>query len=164
LTPDVIVIMGVAGVGKSTLASALALRLGWTCLEADDDHSPANIAKMHAGHPLEDEDREGWISAVRKRVHQHVSDGEKVVLACSALRHAHRKVLRGAAPHVEFVHLVAPAAVVEQRLATRTGHFAGPAILPQQIADLEVPEDAITLDARGSIPELVEQIVGALGL
>jgi gluconokinase len=161
---NVVVIMGVAGVGKSTVASALALRLGWTFLEADDDHSAANIAKMRSGQPLDDDDRAGWIDAVRKRVMRHVAAGEKVVLACSALRRTHRRVLRSAAPHVVFVHLVAPTAVVERRLSTRTGHFAGTAILPAQIEDLEVPADALTLDARRSVAELVDDITTALSL
>jgi gluconokinase len=156
--------MGVAGVGKSTVASALALRLGWTYLEADDDHSPANIAKMRRGQPLDDEDREGWIEAVRKRVARHVAAGENVILACSALRRKHRRVLRAAAPHVVFVHLIAPSPIVERRLSARTGHFAGPAILPRQIEDLEVPADALTLDARRSVPELVDDIISALSL
>jgi gluconokinase len=156
--------MGIAGVGKSTVASALALRLGWTYLEADDDHSPANIAKMRRGQPLDDEDREGWIEAVRKRVARHVAAEEKVILACSALRRKHRRVLRAAAPRVVFVHLVAPTPVVERRLSTRTGHFAGPAILPGQTEDLEAPTDAITLDARRSVPEQVDDIISALSL
>ena len=164
VTPMVVVVMGVAGVGKSTVGSALAQRLGWPFLEADDDHSPTNVADMARGEPLGDEGRDVWIAAVRRRVVAHVARGESVVLACSALRHAHREVLRSAAPRVEFAHLIAPAAVIEQRLATRPGHFAGPELLPSQLQDLEAPRDAFVLDARRSVPELVEGIVDALGL
>ena len=164
MTPTVVVVMGVAGVGKSTVGGALARRLGWTFVEADDDHSPSNVAKMARGEPLGDEDRDGWIRAARDRVARHVDAGENVVLACSALRHAHRELIRGAAPRVEFAHLVAPADVIERRLATRTGHFAGPALLPSQLEDLQEPWHALTLDARRPVAELVDLIIATLGL
>jgi gluconokinase len=95
---------------------------------------------------------------------RHVAAGENVVLACSALRHAHREQLRSAAPRVEFAHLIAPAALIEQRLAARAGHFAGTALLPSQLADLEAPRNALTLDATRPVSELVERIVTALVL
>lgn len=160
----VVVVMGVSGVGKSTVGSALAQRLGWTFLEADEDHAPASVAAMARGEGLDDARRDVWIVAVRDRAARHVAAGENVVVACSALRHAHRKVMRSAAPRVVFVHLVAPPAVIAQRLAGRAGHFAGPALLPSQLADLETPQDALTIDATQSVASIVESIVGALGL
>ena len=164
MNPIVVVVMGVAGVGKSTVASALARRLAWTFLEADDDHAAENIARMARGEPLADRDRDGWIAVVRERIMRHARAGENVVLACSALRRAHREKLGSAAPRVEFVHLVAPSHVIEQRLAARGGHFAGPALLPSQLEDLERPADAVTLDAQRPVAELVERIVETLGL
>ena len=160
----VVVVMGVSGVGKSTVGSALAQRLNWTFLEADDDHTPASVAAMAGGDGLGDAQRDVWIVAVRDRAARHVAAGEHVVVACSALRHAHRKVMRGAAPRVDFVHLVAPPAVIAQRLAARAGHFAGPELLPSQLADLETPRDALTVDATQPVPAIVDAIVHALGL
>ena len=164
MTPVVVVVMGVAGVGKSTVGSALASRLGWTFLEADDDHSPDGVARMAQGVGLGDEERDAWMRAVRDRVARHVAAGEHVVLACSALRHAHRALLREVAARVEFAHLVAPAPVIEERLSAREDHFAGPALLPSQLADLEEPDDALVLDARRPVHEIVDRIVAALDL
>ena len=164
MSPIVVVVMGVAGVGKSTVGSALAQRLGWSFVEADDDHSPASVAKMARGDALGDDDRDAWIREVRARVDRHLVSGENVVLACSALRERHRAVLRGATARVEFAHLIAPALVIEERLGTRTGHFAGKALLPGQLDALEQPDDALALDARRPVPELVEEIVKGFGL
>ena len=156
--------MGVAGAGKTTVGSALARRLAWAFLDADDDHPPANVAKMTRDEPLTDEDRRDWIEAVRERVARHVTRGDDVVLACSALREAHRALLADAAPRVEIVHLRAPRDVIEHRLASRGGHFAGPALLPSQLGDLELPEDALVLDATLPVDELVAKIVDELEL
>ena len=156
--------MGVAGAGKTTVGTALAKRLAWEFLDADDDHPPANVAKMARDRPLTDDDRRDWIEAGCERVARHVARGEDVVLACSALREAHRALLAAAAPRVEIVHLAAPPDVIERRLAARGGHFAGPALLPSQLGDLELPEDALVVDARLPVAELVAQIVGELDL
>ncbi|HEX6590133.1 MAG TPA: gluconokinase, GntK/IdnK-type [Longimicrobiales bacterium] len=164
MTPIAVVVMGVSGVGKSTVGSVLARRLGWTFLEADDDHSPESVAAMARGEPLDDAQRDVWIAAVRDRVARHLAAGENVVLACSALRHAHRNVVRRAGPRVEFVHLVAPRAVIERRLAERSGHFAGPGLLPSQLEDLEMPRAALEVDATRPVPVIVEHIIAALGL
>lgn len=153
-----VVIMGVSGVGKTTVGQALAERLGWTFLEADDDHPPANVAKMRRSEPLTDADRDGWIDAVRRRAERHLARGENVVLACSALRHAHRQRLRRIDAHVVFVHLDAPAEVIAERLREREGHFAGPGLLPSQLEDLERPADAIVVDATRPIDDVVAAI------
>ena len=164
MSGSVVVVMGVAGVGKTTVGSALARRLAWTFLDADDDHPAENVARMARGVPLTDDDRRGWIEAVRDRVARHVARGDDVVLACSALREAHRALLATAAPRVEIVHLAAARDVIERRLASRVGHFAGPDLLPSQLGDLELPEDALLLDAALPVAELVERIVAELDL
>lgn len=156
--------MGVAGVGKTTVGRALAHRLEWTFLDADDDHPPANVAKMARGEPLTEEDRRGWIEAVRDRLVRHVRRGEDVVLACSALRRAHRALLAAAAPRVDIVHLTAPHDVIERRLLTRAGHFAGPELLGSQLDDMELPEDAVVIDATLPVAEIVARIDAALEL
>lgn len=160
--PTLVLIMGVAGVGKTTVGRALADRLDWTFLEADEDHSPANVAKMARGEGLTDADRDGWIEAVRSRAQRHLARGENVVLACSALRHAHRKRLRSVDARVVVVHLVAPADVIAERLTERVDHFAGPALLPSQLEDLELPKDALVMDATRPIDEIIASIRTAL--
>lgn len=127
-----IVVMGVSGSGKSTVARALAERLGRPYLDADDLHPPANVARMRAGEPLTDAERGPWLDAVAARI---AADGRTVV-ACSALRRAHRDRLR-AGGAVWFAHLDPPAADLAQRLDARRGHFMPASQLPDQLSTLE---------------------------
>lgn len=129
-----VVVMGVAGSGKTTLARVLAERLGATFLEADEYHQPASVAKMAAGLPLDDSDRQPWLEVLRDELGAH----DRVVLACSALKERYRDVLRQAG-RVHFLHLATPVEVLGRRLVERTDHFAGPALLASQLDDLELP-------------------------
>lgn len=160
----VVVLMGVSGVGKTTVGVALARELGWPFVEADDFHPPANVAKMARNEPLTDADRDVWIDALRLELARHVARGESVVVACSALRRRHRDVLRGVADDVVMVHLDADPRVIEQRLRDRSGHFAGPGLLPSQLEDLERPADAVVVDASRPVDELVATIRERLGV
>ncbi|MDR1823860.1 MAG: gluconokinase [Bifidobacteriaceae bacterium] len=163
----VIVVMGVAGSGKTTVGLALAGRLGWDFAEADDFHPSANIAKMSRGVPLADKDRWPWLQVLRAWIDQHLPDGARGVMTCSALKRSYREVLR--APGVVFVHLDGSPALLEGRLAARAGHFMKPAMLASQLADLEPLEDDedglhVDLDLVETPGGQVDAILAALAL
>jgi gluconokinase len=152
-------VMGVSGVGKTTIGRALADRIGWTFIEADDDHSPENVAHMHAGIPLTDEDRKPWLDAVGRRVRSHLELGEDVVLACSALKDKYREQLRAITGPMTVIYLSASREVIAKRLAQRHNHFMNATLLGSQIDTLEPPRDAITVDASGTPDQVVDLIV-----
>ncbi len=160
--PLILVLMGVSGSGKSTVGALLAARLHRAYAEGDDFHSPANVAKMAAGHPLTDEDRRPWLAAIAAWIDERIAKGEPAVVACSALRRAYRHVLRR--PEVRFVYLHGSPALVARRLAARRGHFFDPGLLASQLATLEEPapdEGAVTVEIGGTPPEIVDAIVAA---
>jgi gluconokinase len=152
-----LVVMGVAGSGKSTVARLLADRLGRPMAEADEFHPEANIAKMSAGIPLTDADREPWLRSLRDWISAHDAEGRGTVVTCSALKRSYRDLLRGASARVRFVHLSGSREVIGERLAGRSGHFMPPSLLDSQFADLEPlrdDEDGITVDV-GAAPEQI---------
>jgi gluconokinase len=151
----VIVVMGPTGAGKTTVGRALAAALGWTFVDADDYHTPASVAKMRAGTPLDDADRAPWLRAIHQRIAAAVDRRESLVVACSALRARYRDVLRGDLRTVRFLNLSADAETLARRAAGRVGHFAGPSLVRSQLADLEPPSDALTLDATRPVDEIV---------
>jgi gluconokinase len=159
----VIVVMGVSGAGKTTVGRELAQAIGngWEFHDADEFHSPANVAKMHRGEGLTDDDRKPWLAALRTLIATVVRDGRHAVLACSALKQSYREMLvppntpPGA---VQFVYLDVPAEELRERLAHRAHHFAPPELLPSQLATLERPDDALWVDGRCSVAEEVRAI------
>lgn len=161
----IIVVMGVTGTGKTTVGKVLAQRLGWTFVEGDDFHPPANVEKMRRGIPLDDEDRQPWLDAIRHRLDQAIQRGEDVVLACSALKHAYQHYLAGyTVDVVRFVYLYGSPELLRQRLAGRTGHFMNAALLSSQFDTLEPPDDAIRVDVNQSPEAIVAQIRRQLGM
>jgi gluconokinase len=152
-----IVVMGVSGSGKSTVGSALAQRLRVPFLDADALHPPANIAKMTAGEPLNDDDRYPWLEKVGEWLAGHRDGG---VVACSALKRKYRDQLRAHCPRVEFLHLRGSPEVIGRRLAARSGHFMPPALLQSQFDALE----PLGADERGVVINLDEDVqdVGAI--
>jgi len=128
------VVMGVSGAGKSTVGEALAAHLGVPYADGDDLHPAANVAKMSAGHPLDDEDRQPWLVAVGRWL---AAQPDGAVVSCSALRRSYRETLRAQADGICFVHLVGPASVVAERVAGRPDHFMPPSLVASQYADLE---------------------------
>ncbi len=152
-----LVIMGVSGAGKTTLGTALAAKLGWRFLDADDFHSPVAKAKIASGVTLDETDRAAWLARI-KPVFDEV--GFPTVLACSALKAIHRASL---APDY-LVHLVIGTELAHTRLSTRQGHFAGPSILTSQFSTLEEPKDALAVDAAQPTAAQVDQIIQAFAL
>lgn len=167
IIPSIIVVMGPAGAGKTTIGTLLAKSLGWQYLEADDFHSPANVEKMRHGIPLTDADRAPWLTSMRDALREALARGEHVVLACSALKGQYRSALvppNANGDQVRFVYLRASAALLHERLAHRVGHFAGPELVDSQLKTLEEPSDAIWVDAARSPAEIVGHIREELAL
>jgi len=161
----IVVLMGVSGSGKSTVGKLLARDLGWTFVEADDFHPAANIEKMRQGIPLNDEDRRPWLDRIRQRLVEAGQRGEKVVLACSALKHAYQDYLAHYAPEViRFVYLAGSEELIRQRLAQRTGHFMNAALLHSQFETLEPPDDAVRVEITAPPAAIAAAVRGKLGL
>ena len=154
--------MGVSGSGKSTVGAALAQRLRVPFGDADDFHPEANIAKMTAGHALNDEDRKPWLRAIGEWLSSHPDGG---VVTCSALKRDYRDQLREHCPAVEFVHLYGDREVVARRQATRPGHFMPASLLDSQFETLEQLEDderGFVVDVANSVDQIVEDAVAGL--
>ena len=160
----VLVVIGVAGSGKTTVGRALAERLGWAFEDADDYHSAAALATMARGTGLTDADRAPWLARLAALVRQRADEGPPTVLACSALKARYRETLRAGRADVQFVWLDVPRAVLAQRLADRQGHVAGPDLLPSQLAAFEPPRDALRLDGDLPVEEIVDQASRQVGL
>jgi gluconokinase len=164
--PTIIVLMGPAGAGKTTVGNLLAESLGWRFLEADVFHSAENIARMRRGVPLTDKDRAPWLRAIHDALRDARASGTRVVLACSALKEEYRRALipDNATDEVRFVYLRAPETVLRERLEHRTGHYAGMELLASQLETLEEPRDALWVDASCAPSEIVARIRRELAL
>jgi gluconokinase len=157
----IIIVMGVTGVGKTTIGSEVARRLGCDFLDADLYHSPANKAKMSQGIPLTDEDRLPWLQTLHGLLLDYNDRHKDVVLACSALKQSYRDIL-GDSLKVSWVFLTSSESVIRDHLTHRQGHFAGVTLLKSQLETLEKPADAITVDVSVDPNAAVEQILGQL--
>lgn len=156
--------MGVTGTGKTTVGRALAQATGWQFADADDFHSEANKAKMHAGIPLTDEDREPWLRSLHEQIADWHGNHINGILACSALKESYRATLMAGIPQdsIRLIYLTGPASVIQERLEARKGHYMPPSLLPSQIATLEPPRNAIEVSITQTVPAMVQQILGAL--
>lgn len=161
----ILVVMGVAGTGKSTTAALLAHELGWPFEEGDGLHPQANVAKMAAGHPLTDDDRWPWLDRIAEWIDTRIAAGEPGVITCSALRRRYRDVLRRDA--VVFVHLAGDHGLILDRMRRRQGHFMPTALLDSQFATLETPGDderSIEVDISQTPQEQANDVVARLRL
>jgi gluconokinase len=163
--PPVLVLMGVSGCGKSTVAGLLAGRLGWDFEEGDDLHPAANVDKMATGHPLDDEDRWPWLANVAEWIGEHTDAGRPGIVTCSALKKSYRDVLRG--ERVVFVYLAGTREQIARRLAARHGHYMPASLLDSQFDALEPPtpeENSITVEVGASSSVESDEIMSRLGL
>ncbi|MGW2091367.1 gluconokinase [Promicromonospora sukumoe] len=179
--PRAFVVMGVAGSGKTTVAALLAGRLGASFAEGDDFHSPANVAKMAAGHPLDDDDRWPWLQGIRDWFAKELAEGRSAVVPCSALRRSYRDLLEtagngsagtgsadgaGTIGTVQFVHLTGSYELLRTRIQGRAGHFMKPEMLDSQLAALEPlaeDEPGFAVDITPRPEQIVDEILHRLG-
>jgi len=159
----IVIVMGVVGAGKTTVGRLLAEQSGWRFADADDFHPAVNIEKIRRGIALSDEDRRPWLESLRAAITQWITEERSVVLACSALKRSYRQELR-VGPEVRFVYLKGGADLIAQRLRSREGHFANEQILTSQFADLEEPEEAVTVAIAAPPHQIVAEIRTKLGL
>ena len=165
LPPQVVVVMGVSGSGKTTVAAMLAGRLRWAFEEGDALHPPENVAKMHGGTPLTDADRLPWLHAVAAWIDKWRERREHGVITCSALTRTYRRIIIGDRPGVRLVYLHGDQALIARRLAARHGHFMPPSLLQSQFDTLEDPgadEHPITVEIGPPPHEIVDRIEAAL--
>lgn len=151
--------MGVSGAGKTTLGKALASRLGWDFLDADDFHPQANIAKMRAGIPLDDSDRTPWLAALNEKLSSTLKANRHPVLACSALKEKYRAQLFDGLDGFIIIHLVGRYDLIRRRMSERAGHYMKPRMLASQFETLEAPPAALTVDVSMPLDEAVEMIL-----
>jgi gluconokinase len=162
-----LIVMGVSGSGKSTIADQLAERIGWRCEDGDKFHPASNIAKMSAGHPLTDQDRWPWLQAIADEIDRLCKAGERAVIACSALKRAYRDILVHGRDDVRIVYLDGTQQLIADRLAKRKGHFMPAGLLESQFKTLEPPareENPLTVSIDGSVDAIVDDIVRQLGI
>lgn len=164
-TTTTVVVMGVSGSGKTTMACGLAERLGWEYAEGDDFHSAANVAKMSSGVPLDDEDRWPWLHAIARWIGEHEATGRCAVVTCSALRRSYRDLLRDGHPSVWFAHVTVAPDVLAHRLANRRGHYMPATLLASQLAILEPlqpDEPGIAVTADGPREQVLDDVLAAI--
>lgn len=154
-----IILFGVTGCGKTTIAKLLAEKLNWEFLDADDFHPAANVEKMRNGIPLTDEDRKGWLESLRSRIEISAESKIDNTLACSALKVAYRKFLKGD-NDVKFVFLKADIELVKERLANRKNHYMNPKLIDSQFATLEIGDEIdLTIDSSINKDKIVGEIL-----
>lgn len=158
--PRLAVVMGVAGSGKSTVGRLLATQLGWSFLDADAFHPEANVKKMSAGLPLDDDDRRPWLQRLRRVMDAHLNVGTGAVVACSALKRSYRRILGTERPDVALIHLEGTPELLARRLARRRDHFFPPGLLDDQLQTLETPDRALHLNIEQTPRALCRRIAG----
>jgi gluconokinase len=165
-TPEVVVVvMGVSGSGKTTIATGIAAAMGWEFAEGDDFHPAANVEKMRAGHPLDDDDRWPWLRSLAAWIGEHEKAGRNVVVTCSALKRSYRELLRDGHPSVWFAHVTAGPELIRDRMEHRTGHYMPASLLDSQLATLEPladDEPGARVSGAGSPASVVDELLATL--
>lgn len=161
---SVILVMGVSGVGKTTIGLLLAEHLGWQFRDGDDFHSPENIARMAQGTALTDVDRLPWLLAMQQAIASWLATDTLTVLACSALKSEYRQLLTQGSDRVQVVYLKASFELIQRRLRQRQGHYMDASLLPSQFAALEEPADSLQVDASQKPAAIVTEIIATLGV
>jgi gluconokinase len=162
---DALIVMGVAGSGKTTVAQALAARTGWRFEDGDVFHPASNVEKMRSGQPLTDEDRWPWLRAIAAEIDRTRKADGHIIIACSALKRSYRDILIGSRLGVQLIYLKGSRDLIGQRLRARRGHFMPPALLDSQFATLEEPgsdERAVVVDVASTVDAIVDDIVRQL--
>jgi len=163
--PTCIVVMGVSGSGKSTVAAGLVEQLGWDFAEGDDFHPPANVEKMRSGTPLDDEDRWPWLRTLADWIGEHEQAGTSAVVTCSALKRVYRDLLRDGHPSVWFAHVTADPELLRERVQDRPGHYMPSSLLDSQLATLEPLQDdepGASISGAGAPQDVVAHLLAAL--
>jgi gluconokinase len=158
----IVILMGVAGVGKTTIGQLLSGKLGWPLFDADEFHSAASIEKMRSGIPLEDADRWPWLDRMNAMIRQKEARGESVLLACSALKQVYRDRLAKGTAEVRWVYLHGRFELIRQRLDARKGHYMKAGLLESQFAALEEPEYALSFEIEDSPDSIADAILSRL--
>jgi len=159
----ILILMGPTGAGKTTVGEILSRELGWEFADADNFHSPENVAKMSKGIGLTDEDRKPWLDSLRRKIEKWIAAGENGILACSALKEAYRKEL-SVGPQVRWIYLKGSFEEISQRVAARQGHYAKKELVVSQFAALEEPTDAVIINVSRSPEEVAREIRSILGV
>jgi gluconokinase len=165
--PCALIVMGVSGSGKSTIAAKLAERIGWRCEDGDRLHPASNVAKMSAGHPLTDEDRWPWLQAIANEIDRVSEAGDRAVIACSALKRAYRDILVHDRKDVRIIYLEGSQQLIADRLASRKGHFMPAGLLDSQFKTLEPPtpdENPVTVSIDAPVDAIIDDIVRKLDI
>lgn len=160
----IVILMGVSGVGKTTVGELLSRRTGWPLYDADDFHPAANIEKMRSGIPLTDDDRWPWLDRLNTQLREIEQGGGSAFLACSALKQRYRDRLAQGLSVVRWVHLTGSFELIKQRIDARRGHYMTAKLLESQFAALEPPSDALAVDVTGEPEALAASVYAALGL
>ena len=164
-SPIILIVMGVSGSGKTTVAALLAGRLNWKFQEGDALHSQANVDKMHHGVPLTDADRLPWLDSIAALIDRWNAERVSGIITCSALKRAYRERIQAGRPNVELIYLRGERALVSARITQRMGHYMPPSLLASQFETLEEPGDdepVIAVDVGGPPDQIVETILTAL--
>jgi gluconokinase len=162
--PQAIILMGVSGCGKTAVGQRLSQRLGWPLFDGDDFHPPENIAKMSSGIPLNDDDRGPWLAILHDLIAGHLTNGQSILLACSALKQKYRDQLAEGNAGTNVVHLKGDYNLIFERLQARSEHYMKAEMLRSQFEALEEPADALTIDIAQDVDTIAKEIIAQLHL
>jgi gluconokinase len=160
--PKAVVLMGVSGCGKTSVGKELSRILGWPFLDGDEFHPPENVTKMASGNPLDDADRVPWLRNLHDLITEHLTKGQSLLLACSALKQKYRDQLAEGNPDTIFVYLKGDFDLIFRRMQSREGHYMKPEMLKSQFATLEEPSEALIIDIANPVGQIAETIVNAI--